>query len=337
MVSEKAVVVSDVHLGVRKEHGNVTPPDRNQFKDFLRALREERFEHLRDVKHLVLNGDIEDLWRRHLRTLTRENSDIYNLLYELRTEKGVEIHYVRGNHDSYARWDRGGEISGLNEPYYDTEHEDKWECTIDGTRYRFRHGYQYDPAQIERTFDVAAVISGDATGATVSDLYAMLGEVKGRRGTFPVLREIGGLIYDRRKGSFGDRLTEMDVEESDRKKELGIAGAASRLLARRKISAVDEVREDPDIDWLCIGHTHNPGIVDTERNDVDPSRVNGGVANSGMWKGGIDTYLILENHPRLMYWNNGGPYEHKYPDYPKRKKWKTLVERLLLPIRKQTS
>lgn len=134
-MQNKAVVVSDVHLGVKKQHGNVTPPDRNQFKQFLIALRDRKLDDFRDVNHLILNGDIEDLWRRHLRTLTRENYDIYNLLYEIKEKTNIQVHYVRGNHDAYARHDRSEPIASTNPEYYNTEHDEKFRLTIGKTNY----------------------------------------------------------------------------------------------------------------------------------------------------------------------------------------------------------
>ena len=78
------VAVSDTHLGTA--HLDSIDPDRDEFKQFLKYLRDDL-----QPTHLVLNGDIEDFWRRDMRTLTRENYDVFTRLRELR-DAGIEVH-----------------------------------------------------------------------------------------------------------------------------------------------------------------------------------------------------------------------------------------------------
>jgi UDP-2,3-diacylglucosamine pyrophosphatase LpxH len=286
------VAVSDVHLGTA-HIPSLTSPDRVQFKRFLLYLRDDL-----QPDHLVLNGDIDDLWRRNIRTLTRENYDIYNLLAELRDED-IQLHYLLGNHDWYARRDRGGKISRYNEPYYDTEYLEERSLTIPEpaeelslttheTNYKFMHGHQFDEKQQRWLFDYLALTDGDAIGDEMEYAWVIAKELRGSSNTF---RRVRQLIANRIGNTLDEQVEQMDVAESGREAKLGIDPGTAMITTRNKSK----------IDWLCIGHTHIAGI------EPDPISANGGVANSGTWKGGKDTYLLLEERPSLMDWNNGSP------------------------------
>lgn len=284
---EPIVVVSDIHLGTEGIDG-VVPPNRDHFKNFLRKFP-EKLEPKLDLKpkHLVLNGDIDDLWRRNIRTLTRENYDIYNLLAELRKNE-VEIHYILGNHDWYARRDRMSRSRDQRENYYDTNYEPECELKTHGTSYKFKHGYEFDRVvwgfartaerigggDPHRLFDRLAEFDGDVYGDRQEQLWNRV------RRFLPPRVDLS---------QFGPMLEQLDAE--NRKHELGIAPGR----------AMATVRKDDSIHWLCIGHTHVPGIRS------DSSVENGGVANSGAWEGGNDTFLLLEKSPGLWRWNNGDP------------------------------
>lgn len=288
------VVVSDIHLGTA-HIPTLIPPDRDEFKSFLRYLRDDL-----QPDHLVLNGDIDDLWRRNIRTLTRENYDIYSLLAEIRDNK-TKVHYILGNHDWYAHRDRSGRISKYNERYYDTEYLEEHslripepieelKLTTHKTDYRFMHGHQFDQEQLHQwIFDQLALIDGDAFGDEMESTHLWLKEIRDN----PLsLEKVRRLIFDFKKGPSAKQIKKMDVTESEREASLGIAIGNS----------LDVLKKPPSTDWLCIGHSHCPGI------EADPTS-NGGVVNSGAWIGGMDTYLILEQSPRIMEWNNGEPTE----------------------------
>jgi len=78
----KTVVISDLHLGYEKFN-------KQQFEQFLNHLEKED-----DVSHIILLGDIFDLWRAD-----PINSISYAFPYMERLKKLGEIHYVIGNHD----------------------------------------------------------------------------------------------------------------------------------------------------------------------------------------------------------------------------------------------
>ncbi|SNR52547.1 metallophosphoesterase [Halorubrum vacuolatum] len=266
------VAVSDVHLGVADDASSA--PVKTEFGRFLDYLRED----LRP-DHLVLNGDIEDLWRRDMRTLTRENYDVFASLSALRDE-GTEVHYVLGNHDWYARHDAGTR----SEPYYETAYETDLTLESDGVAYAFLHGHQFDPVQREWYFDKLALVSDDAVGATFSKKWATVADGDSR---LDAVMTAGRLLYDRfRHGTWDDRVREMDRCETDI--DLGVQPPGSGRY----------VESRPEVDWLCLGHTHDGGIASAAR-----------VANSGAWMEGRHTYLQLTDEPRLLEWNEGDPQE----------------------------
>ncbi len=270
------VAVSDVHLGVAGLESLAS--GRTEFRRFLRHLRDEA-----RPDHLVLNGDVEDLWRRDMRTLTRENYDVFTLLSELR-DAGIGVHYVLGNHDWYARRD----ARARGEPYYETEYDAELTLETDGTAYAFLHGHQFDPLQREWYFDKLALVSDDAVGATFSKKWAVVADADDN---VELAKTLGKLLYDRiSEGSWDRRVLEMDRCETDL--DLGVEPPGSARY----------VRSRPEVDWLCIGHTHEAGIAGS-----------GNVANSGAWLGDRHTYLELTDEPRLMEWNEGDPIEAGVP------------------------
>ena len=360
--SEKIVVVSDVHLG--KHRKTDQRADRMQFKEFLRELIDgSEIDHLKNVDnqiHLVLNGDIDDLWRRDMRTLTRENYDIYNMFNELKEEDSITVHYLLGNHDWYARKDRDDKtfagkkrfkrIRGLfsklspfspsngtqydideeeknerrkwveetNKPFFDTEYKEFREITLGKTKYRFEHGHEFDRYQIKGIFDALSVISDDALGATLTEMWAIFIRTEGVRDKAKVLWTLIrfnwltsklGLVTPR---GFVDRLDKIG-------RQYGVVIPNSD----------DRFEQDAKLDWLCIGHTHTAGIWPPTANAVEnPTTVtksskytdkndrNTKVANSGAWMGLEDsspnTYLVLEEESvSLWKWNKGQPFKPK--------------------------
>lgn len=77
------IVVSDVHLGYA----------RSNKEDFLSFLDKCDTQ---DIEHLVLLGDIFDVWRLSRADVFIRNDDVFRKLSSLRAKN---IHYVVGNHD----------------------------------------------------------------------------------------------------------------------------------------------------------------------------------------------------------------------------------------------
>jgi UDP-2,3-diacylglucosamine pyrophosphatase LpxH len=79
------LVVSDVHLGYKK-------CNKEEFSEFLDRYQPE------EVDHLVLLGDIFDLWRRKNSEIVIEHDEILGKLCKFNANK---VHYIAGNHDYY--------------------------------------------------------------------------------------------------------------------------------------------------------------------------------------------------------------------------------------------
>lgn len=83
----RIIFFSDVHLGAFDEYNN----RRKKFLDFL-----ESEAALAD--RIVINGDLFDFWFEYRQAIPRGLTDVLSHLYLL-SRKGIEIHYVPGNHD----------------------------------------------------------------------------------------------------------------------------------------------------------------------------------------------------------------------------------------------
>lgn len=265
------LTVSDTHLG----HDEA---DRDSFMGFLTAVRDDI-----QPDHLVLNGDIEDLWRRDMRTLTRDDHDLFGLLDTVEDE-GTAVHYVLGNHDWYARHD----VDAGTASFYTTDYAEDIEIEDGGTTYTFVHGHQFDPVQQEAYFDLLAEVTDDALGDGFDQVWSAYNEVadageaieKGLR-----------MAYDRiTSGSRKDALYN-EMAEMDR--------CQTRCDDREQLRDAEEYAADLDADVLCFGHTHNAAISE-----------DGDIVNSGSWLGEEQTYVVLDGDgPQLMDWNDGEPYD----------------------------
>jgi UDP-2,3-diacylglucosamine hydrolase len=87
-MSPSVCFISDAHLGVRTPGWQAR--DR-RIVDFLKRLEPE-------VSHLVIVGDLFDFWVEYRHLIRWEYFEVLRALSALR-ERGVEIHYVAGNHD----------------------------------------------------------------------------------------------------------------------------------------------------------------------------------------------------------------------------------------------
>lgn len=85
----KAYFISDAHLSCDKTQDE--------------TLKQETLHHFfrmiaKDATHLFIVGDLFDFWFEYKYVISKGNFDF---LYELKklSEKGIEIHYLAGNHD----------------------------------------------------------------------------------------------------------------------------------------------------------------------------------------------------------------------------------------------
>lgn len=153
------VVVSDVHLGMKEAKTD-------KFVEFLDFLK------TKNVEHLVLLGDIIDIWRRDFTKAIIECSESLTHLNDMKDK--TKVHYIVGNHDYYLL--RLSEIFGENFPF-----EIKKSTVIKSKDqdFFFFHGYQlevlcnpyYKSMKTYETFSEHMCLAGDDTGNAADKLW----------------------------------------------------------------------------------------------------------------------------------------------------------------------
>ena len=121
----KVVVTSDHHLGY-------AGADKRAFNAFLDYIGEEG-----DVTHLVLLGDVVDMWRRDASGVFLENDDTVQKILALKSR--LKVYYVAGNHDYH--------VLQLQNYFYIFEFRENPTLKDGQVTYRFLHGYEFDPEQ----------------------------------------------------------------------------------------------------------------------------------------------------------------------------------------------
>ncbi|MGB7394355.1 MAG: UDP-2,3-diacylglucosamine diphosphatase [Pricia sp.] len=91
------VVISDVHLGTYGCHSK-------ELVKYLKSIK---------PKKVVLNGDIIDIWQFSKRYWPKSHMKVVKLLMEWVT-KGIEVHYITGNHDEMLRKFAGLEVGSFD-------------------------------------------------------------------------------------------------------------------------------------------------------------------------------------------------------------------------------
>ncbi len=146
----KVVITSDHHLGYANS-------DKAAFNSFLDNLSQES-----DVTHVVLLGDVVDMWRRDASGVFLEHHDIVAKLLALKA-KGVQVFYVAGNHDYH--------VLDLVNPAYPLTFQKELILTDGQFNYRFVHGYEFDPEQKEPLMAFLCRVMSDKEGALESNLW----------------------------------------------------------------------------------------------------------------------------------------------------------------------
>jgi UDP-2,3-diacylglucosamine pyrophosphatase LpxH len=138
------IAISDLHLG--------SPlANKRGFRGFIREFLQPNQG---DISHLILLGDILDLWRNTNSRVLAENADIIMELGQLEMKKS----YIIGNHD-YAILnllsDQGQETSTPIETTGALDHvTDSMELTQDGLNLKFIHGHQIDYWSVLRFYTI---------------------------------------------------------------------------------------------------------------------------------------------------------------------------------------
>jgi UDP-2,3-diacylglucosamine pyrophosphatase LpxH len=146
----RVIVTSDHHLG----YANA---DKAAFNAFLDELAQEN-----DVTHLVLLGDVVDMWRRDASGVFLEGHDTIGKILALKS-KGVQIFYVAGNHDYH--------VLDLNNPAYPIQFSKELSLNDGPVTYRFVHGYEFDPDQKVPFMAFLCRVMSDTGGALESHLW----------------------------------------------------------------------------------------------------------------------------------------------------------------------
>jgi UDP-2,3-diacylglucosamine pyrophosphatase LpxH len=153
----KVVVVSDQHLGYANS-------DKTAFNAFLDNLTQES-----DLTHMVLLGDVVDMWRRDASGVFLEHHDTLAKILNLKS-KGIQVFYVAGNHDYH--------VLNLTNPAYPLEFRKVVNLTDGPVTYRFVHGYEFDPEQKIPLMAFLCRVMSDKGGVEEDNLWADYNNLK---------------------------------------------------------------------------------------------------------------------------------------------------------------
>ena len=114
------VVISDTHLGTIGSQSK-------ELHKYLKSI---------DPKKIILNGDIIDVWQFSKRNWDKYHTKIIGQLLKF-ISKGVEVHYIVGNHDESFRRFLNLELDGF-------KISNKLKLDLDGQKAWFFHGDVFD-------------------------------------------------------------------------------------------------------------------------------------------------------------------------------------------------
>lgn len=268
---ETIIAVSDVHLGYGdQEDQNGPHSNYDGFAGFLKQLGEEI-----DCDHLVICGDFLDLWRRDLLGVVIENTDMLNLLREVR-EKSIQLHFVVGNHDYHLRkFDWNIDRSDVDLQFH------KGLKLIDSStsqniEYTFLHGDEFDKWQFKMLYDFLCM-SNDFSGDLMEDVWQKYLRKTKRLGR--IITYIIGNVWKRKaRGKIMDPTGRKYLPAEDRFSDI------VHILAECKKEGLNPRKRLPDLEKqafkyaekkgpLIFGHTHLPFVWHGKNS----------VANTGSW------------------------------------------------------
>ena len=114
------VVISDTHLGTIGSQSK-------ELHKYLKSI---------EPKKIILNGDIIDVWQFSKRNWDKYHTKIIGQLLKF-ISKGVEVHYIVGNHDESFRRFLNLELDGF-------KISNKLKLDLDGQKAWFFHGDVFD-------------------------------------------------------------------------------------------------------------------------------------------------------------------------------------------------
>jgi len=219
------------------------------------------------MTHLVLLGDVVDMWRRDASGVFLENRDTFDKIFAL-CDKGVKVSYVAGNHDYH--------VLRLQNHSYQFVFQSELSLPDDENKvsYRFVHGYQFDLEQQEAWMEGLCRLMSDQAGEFESGLWAEL--TRGWSNPKYVLYEMFESWKKQSMRKMADRVQQQP--------EARFGGVNQHLLDEINKRACASVGRD---EVLIFGHTHVPFVNKSEN-----------VANCGSWVKDAstgDTYVELTN------------------------------------------
>jgi UDP-2,3-diacylglucosamine pyrophosphatase LpxH len=211
----EVVVLSDIHLGTYGCHA------------------EELLKYLKSIKpnHVVLNGDIVDMWQFSKRYWPKTHTQVIRHITGLLT-KNTRVTYLTGNHDEYLRKFSGFKLGSF-------QLADKKVFNLNGKRAWIFHGDVFDVTMKH------------------SKWLAKLGAVG-----YDLLILINTFI------NFLLRLIGRDKISLSKKVKDSVKKAVSFIQDFEKTAA--EIAIDNQFDYVICGHIHQPQIrlVTTEKGSV---------------------------------------------------------------------
>ncbi len=248
------IVVSDVHLGYKRSN-------KDDFISFLDKCDTQ------EIEHLVLLGDIFDIWRLSRADVLIKNEDVFQKLSSLHAKN---IHYVAGNHDY------------LLVKLYD-EHTADYPFVVTrslrlesgGKKFFFIHGYELEVATGSMTvehyekFAEHMCFNTNIVDKVASILWNFIGNLSNIRTRF-----------------------EMAINPPHMR---GIIERVHNLAMSKSVSLL--VGMHPD-EILVFGHTHKPFIVE------DKVANTGSWVNEARDKQFQNSYVkIVDGRMELKYYN----------------------------------
>ncbi len=215
MQSTNIYFASDFHLGI---------PDRlsslEREKKLIRWLSMVE----NDAEVIFLMGDLFDFWFEYKTVVPKGYSRLLSKLAEL-TEKGIPVHFFRGNHDLWA-------FDYLNEEAGVIIHNDTLEMEIKGKKFFLAHGDGLGPGDNGYKF-----LKKVFTSKFNQFLFRWL---------HPDLGTKMGLYFSR-----GSRISNMIKQDQDEK--FFETDQEKLLVYSRQMAS-----EKPEIDYFVFGHRHVP-------------------------------------------------------------------------------
>jgi len=264
----KVVIVSDVHLGYQHS-------DHNSFEGFLDMLLQSK-----DVDTLIILGDFVDMWRRDASGLFLEFNPILEKIIAL--TKKLEVYCVAGNHDFHLLKLTSDENPFQNEyPLKFKENIPLLE--VEGIKYKFMHGYEFDRSQWSPVMEALCENFSDEIGQIRSNLWSLIQSLGKNIFSF------WWYLLKNHSGSYKGYVKNLKMPPHARK------NFETSDVEKR---AVEHLKKETSVQRLVFGHTHKPFVSSDKR-----------LANSGSWVSDeeiFNTYIEIDGKEvRLVKYAQG--------------------------------